>query len=57
MKHIKLIYCPTHKSIKENENTDDLAKTVSKKASHLPPRTDISLSEVKEIKRQNTLEK
>ena len=36
MKHIKLIYCPTHKSIKENENTDDLAKTVSKKASHLP---------------------
>ena len=57
VKHIKLIYCPTHKSIKENENTDDLAKTVSKKASHLPPRTDISLSEVKEIKRQNTLEK
>lgn len=57
VKHIKLIYCPTHKSIKENENTDDLIKTISKIASRLPPRTDITLSEAKEISRQIALEK
>ena len=44
---IKLIYCPAHKGIKENEIGDNLAKTASKKASHLPSRTDISLSKVK----------
>ena len=36
---------------------DNLAKTASKKASHLPSRTDISLYRVKEINRQITLDK
>ena len=39
VEHIKLIYCLAHKGIKENE-IDNLAKTASKKASHLPPRAD-----------------
>ena len=42
MEHIKLIYCPAHKGIKENEIADNLAKTASKKGSHLRPRTGIS---------------
>ena len=46
VKYIKLIHCPAlNKGIKENGIADNLAKTASKKASHLPPRTDISLSE------------
>ena len=57
MEHIKLIYCQADKGIKENKIADNLAKTASKKASHLPPRTDISLSKVKEINRQITLDK
>ena len=57
VEHIKLIYCPAHKGIKENEIADNLAKIVSKKASHLPPRADISLSKVKEINRHMTLDK
>ena len=44
VEHIKLIYSPTHKGIKENEIADNLAKTASKKACHLPPRAEISLS-------------
>ena len=36
---------------------DNLAKTASKKANHLPPRTDIFLSNVREITRQITLNK
>ena len=54
VEHIKLIYCPAHKSIKENKVADNLSKTASKKASHLPPRTEISLSKVKEMNRQVT---
>ena len=57
VEHIKLIYCPAHKGIKENEIADNLAKTASKKAFHLPPRADISISKVKEINRQITLDK
>ena len=57
VEHIKLIYCPAQIGIKDNEIADNLAKTASRKASHLPPRTDISLSKVKEINRQITLDK
>ena len=57
VEHIKLIYCPAHKGIKENEITDNLAKTASRKASHLPPRADMSISKVKKINRQITLDK
>ena len=53
VEHIKLIYCPAHKGIKEKEISYNLAKTTSKKASHLLPITDISLSKVKEINRLN----
>ena len=54
VERIKLIYCPVHKSTKENEIADILAKTASKKAFHLLPRTDISLSKLKKINRQIT---
>ena len=37
VEHIKLIYCPPLKGIKKNEIADNLAKTASKEASHLPP--------------------
>ena len=58
VEHIKLImYCPAHKGIKENEMVDNLANTESKKASHLPPRTDIFLYKFKEINRQIALDK
>ena len=49
VKHIKLIYCLAHKGIKGNKMTDDLAKTASKKASDLPPRTDISFYKLKRL--------
>ena len=57
VEHIKLIYCPAHKGIRENEIADNLAKTASKKASHLPPRANISISKVKEINRQIMVDK
>ena len=57
VEHIKLICCPAHKGIKENKIANNLAKTTLKKASHLPPRTDISLSKDKEISRHITLDK
>ena len=57
VEHIKLIYCPVDKSIKENEIANILAKAASKKASRLLPRTDISLSKLKKINRQITSDK
>ena len=54
---IKLIYCPAHKGIEDNEIADSLAKVASTKALHLPPRTDLSLSEIKEINKTITLNK
>ena len=33
---IKLVYCPAHKGIPENETADSLAKVASKKAKYLP---------------------
>ena len=41
---VKLIYCLAHKVIKEIEIADNLAKKASTKASHILPRTSISLS-------------
>ena len=57
VEHMKLIYCPAHKDIKENEVANNLAKTASKNASHLPPRTDMSLSKGKDINREIILNK
>ena len=57
MEHINLRYCPAQKGVKEKEIADNLAKPASKKASHLPPKVDISLTKVKEINRLITLDK
>ena len=57
MEHIKLMYCPAHKGIKENEIAANLVETASEESSHLPPEADISLSKVKEINRQIPLDK
>ena len=57
MEHIKLMYCPAHKGIKENEIAANLVETASKESSHLPPEADISLSKVKKINRQIPLDK
>ena len=46
VQYIRLIYCPDHQDIKENELADSLAKTVLKKAKHLQPTTQLSPSEI-----------
>ena len=56
MEHIKLIYCPAYKSINEYQIADNLLKTASKEASHLPTRTYMSSAKVKVINRQITLD-
>ena len=56
MEHIKLIYFPAQKHIKENETAYNLAKTAPKKASNQHPTTNIFLCKVKEINRQITLD-
>ena len=54
---IQIIYCPAHKGIEDNEIADSLAKVASKKASHLPPRTDLSIPKIKELNKTITLGK
>ena len=41
VKSIKIVYCPAHKGIKENETADALAKIATKKAKTLEPTLDI----------------
>ena len=48
VQYIRLIYCPDHQDIKENELADSLAKTVLKKAKHLQPTTQLSPSEIQQ---------
>ena len=43
MLNIRLVYCPAHQGIEENELADSLAKTSSKKAKHLQHNTQIHL--------------
>ena len=52
---MKLIYCPAHKGIMDNEFADNLAKIASKSSALLSLKTDISLSKVKEVNKQITL--
>ena len=47
VQNIRLVYCPVHQGIPENELADSLAdSTSSKKAKHLQPNTQLSPSEI-----------
>ena len=46
VQNIKIVYCPTHEDIEENELADALAKIVSKKSKRLQPNTQLSPSEI-----------
>ena len=54
---IKLIYCPGHKGIPENEIADSLAKTGSRKAKHLPLKVTVTPTEIKKNNHTLTIEK
>ena len=47
VQNIRLVYCPTHQGIEENERADSLAKTPSK-TKQLEPNTQLSPSEIQE---------
>ena len=51
---MKMIYCPPYKSIYE---TNPLDKVDAKKATHLVPRTDLTISELKNTNTQITIDK
>ena len=44
---VKIIYCPAHIGIEENELADSLAKIGAKNAKHLQPDPKITLPELK----------
>ena len=44
----RLVYCPAHQGMEENELADSLAKTASKKAKHIQPNTQLSPSEIQQ---------
>ena len=46
VQNIRLVYCPVHQGIQENEVADSIAKTASKKAKHLHPNTQLSPPEI-----------
>ena len=48
VQNIRLVYCPAHQGIHENELADSLAKTASKKVKHLQPNTQLSPSEIQQ---------
>ena len=54
---IKLIYCPAHKGINENEMADSLAKVAAKKATHLQTKSDLSQSDIQSANKQVTINK
>ena len=54
---IKMIYCPGHKGVCENEITDSLAKTGAKKARHLPCEMTATKEEIKKVNKKLTLQK
>ena len=49
---MKMMYCPVHKHIYENEIANSLEELAAKKANYLPPRIDLSMSD---LKNTNTL--
>ena len=50
----KMIYCPSHKDIYENEMVDSLARVTAKKATHLPPKIHLNISYLKNANTQKT---
>ena len=54
---IKMIDCPAHKSIYEIQMADSLVKVAAKKATHLPPRIYLTMSDLKNANTQMTIEK
>ena len=54
---IKMIYCPAHKGIYENEMAESLAKVAPKKAIHLPPKIHLTMSDLKNVNTQMTIDK
>ena len=48
VQNIRLVYCPAHQGIEENELADSLAETASKKPKHLQPNTQLSPSEIQQ---------
>ena len=48
VQNIRLVYCPAHQGIEENELADSLAKTALKKAKHLQPNNQLLPSEIQE---------
>ena len=57
IKSIKLVYCPPHKGIVENETADKLGKIAAKKAQTLEPTYIVSLSEIKTENKKMTFSK
>ena len=53
---IKMIYCSTHKGIYENKMADSLVKVAAKKATHLPPKIDLTMSDLKNANTQMTID-
>ena len=54
---IKMIYCPGHKGVCENEISDSLAKTEAKKARHLPSEMAATKEEIKKVNKKLTFQK
>ena len=54
---IKRIYCPAHKGIYEIQMADSLAKVAAKKATHLPPRIYLTMSDLKNANSKMTIDK
>ena len=48
VQNIRIVYCPVHQDIEEDELADSLAKTASKKAKHLQPNTQLLPSEIQQ---------
>ena len=52
-----MIDFPAHKRIYDNEMSDSLAKVAAREATHLPPRIDLSMSDLKNANTQMATDK
>ena len=50
-----MIYRLAHKGISENKMVNSLAKVAAKKTTHLPPRIDITMSDIKNANAPTTI--
>ena len=55
--NIKIIYCPAHIGIEENELADGLGKTRAKKVKHLQPDPKITLPQLKQSNKVLSIKK